>query len=580
MATSGGQNGQWNFFINASAALATLKNISQHVTNLNNVGQAASNTLNKTSQAVNNMTQQIAGAGVHTTRLKARVHQNTAAANGFGNALGNTTNASNKANTSLQRLGFRLGLVRFQYNIAAFAAASFLGILQVDKIANYDQAVNQARTTLMGMGLTADEANERIAALQAGVGDRKDILAQLLGDPDTVRKLQGMTPTLVKQLGELAVQAKDLEGRDPKVFFNALADVLLHGSMPGAIQALASLTGHGEKLLEIFGQPEGAANVVKFFQDAFGKDTRTAAIETQMSITEIIKSWDTFVNSFLTTLGPVIKSTLELFNIFMKDLSAVLNPTEGQAGRNVMITAAILGGAIGFAIITGGGTGLLGVVGGIAGFMIIKRLLDDATPEILITAGILGTAIGLSIISGGYKNGVGLIGGIASFGIIAKIMHELYSGDGENATIHDKVLDNVAMGLGLAIGLKVGKGVGVGLALILPKIIAEGLKTLRDNLRAGLGMGELNEPDLPEWANPTVRGFATGGVVPGPIGSPSLAMVHGGEIITNPHNSSGMGGVGNTIQVILDKRILGEFVIDAFGKFARHRAGIVPGRIG
>jgi hypothetical protein len=41
-----------------------------------------------------------------------------------------------------------------------------------------------------------------------------------------------------------------------------------------------------------------------------------------------------------------------------------------------------------------------------------------------------------------------------------------------------------------------------------------------------------------------VRGFNTGGIVPGPIGKPQLAMVHGGETILPTHKPGfeGMGG--------------------------------------
>lgn len=43
----------------------------------------------------------------------------------------------------------------------------------------------------------------------------------------------------------------------------------------------------------------------------------------------------------------------------------------------------------------------------------------------------------------------------------------------------------------------------------------------------------------------SIRGFAEGGIVPGPIGSPRLAIVHGGERIS-PAGSAGAGGGGGT----------------------------------
>ena len=48
--------------------------------------------------------------------------------------------------------------------------------------------------------------------------------------------------------------------------------------------------------------------------------------------------------------------------------------------------------------------------------------------------------------------------------------------------------------------------------------------------------------------------FASGGVVPGPIGQPGLAVVHGGETVLPTHQSSwnGGGGTGNTIRHEID----------------------------
>jgi hypothetical protein len=44
-------------------------------------------------------------------------------------------------------------------------------------------------------------------------------------------------------------------------------------------------------------------------------------------------------------------------------------------------------------------------------------------------------------------------------------------------------------------------------------------------------------------------GFANGGVVPGPIGAPQLAVVHGGETVTPP---GGMGGGGSTFNITIN----------------------------
>jgi hypothetical protein len=58
----------------------------------------------------------------------------------------------------------------------------------------------------------------------------------------------------------------------------------------------------------------------------------------------------------------------------------------------------------------------------------------------------------------------------------------------------------------------------------------------------------------------SVIGFESGGVVPGPIGSPQLAVVHGGEQITpvNQSNSTVTINIGS-IGDMVDKAMLNDF---------------------
>ncbi len=69
--------------------------------------------------------------------------------------------------------------------------------------------------------------------------------------------------------------------------------------------------------------------------------------------------------------------------------------------------------------------------------------------------------------------------------------------------------------------------------------------------------------------------FAHGGIVPGIKGAPRRIIAHGGERITPP-------GQGELIivQLILDKRVIGEVAIDAIHKTAKFNAGMVSGSIG
>ena len=57
-------------------------------------------------------------------------------------------------------------------------------------------------------------------------------------------------------------------------------------------------------------------------------------------------------------------------------------------------------------------------------------------------------------------------------------------------------------------------------------------------------------------------GFEHGGVVPGPTGSPQLAVVHGGETITPP----GGGSSGLTIQINAGTIVADQYSVDEFAR--------------
>lgn len=69
----------------------------------------------------------------------------------------------------------------------------------------------------------------------------------------------------------------------------------------------------------------------------------------------------------------------------------------------------------------------------------------------------------------------------------------------------------------------------------------------------------------------SMLGFANGGVVPGPIGAPQLAVVHGGETITPAG-----GAAGQTINLILDGQVLAR----AVGNRQQQRSFLAGGALG
>jgi len=65
--------------------------------------------------------------------------------------------------------------------------------------------------------------------------------------------------------------------------------------------------------------------------------------------------------------------------------------------------------------------------------------------------------------------------------------------------------------------------------------------------------------------------FATGGIVPGPVGAPQLAVVHGGEAVLTPEQRA--AGGGGDVTLVLNNEVLGRYVdgrINAyFGRMQR-----------
>ena len=543
------------------------------------------NTVSAVSKSVGKSTKQMSdhmtSAGVHTMRVKARMDSGTSAAKGLGNALDRVGKGATGAKTGLDRLLFKLGLFRFYVNVAQFAFKFFLDSLQVDKIVNFDQAMNFASTTLKGMGDTAENINPKLDAVVAAFGNRTDLLTKFLGDPAVLRDLQGMTPKLAKDLADLSLQAYTLENRDPAKFFDALAKVVLYGDTPGAIQELAELTGYGEKIFEIF-KKEKAEGVVKFFQTAFAEDSRTGAINTKTAIAELESQWTQLITVLGKAVLPVVTVVLKELNSLFENIKGMFSPDSEQS-QSLLVAAAVLGTLIGLALIGGGVSPIVGITGGLMGFQIINKVFEDFKDgdngkALIAIAATLGFLIGAAI-AGTVGTKTGIIGGLVSFVIIADGLNLLFSGD--SFTKEGAAIKLAAEGIGAVIGFRIAGVAGATFGAAFGELIGRYLNpaNILENIRpsSDTSFGDLFSKikDALDKISP-VGSFATGGVVPGPIGSPRLAMVHGGEVITNPNISNGNKG-NTTIQLVLDKKILDEITIDSMGKFLRRRAGFLPG---
>ena len=84
----------------------------------------------------------------------------------------------------------------------------------------------------------------------------------------------------------------------------------------------------------------------------------------------------------------------------------------------------------------------------------------------------------------------------------------------------------------------------------------QGLLTLFGNLANAIR--NLPRPNISLPGGFKLPGFAEGGMVPGPIGAPMLAMVHGGERVQTPAQQAGGGGAESVnINVVLDGQVVG-----------------------
>lgn len=98
-------------------------------------------------------------------------------------------------------------------------------------------------------------------------------------------------------------------------------------------------------------------------------------------------------------------------------------------------------------------------------------------------------------------------------------------------------------------------------------------KRVRDAVGSLPGFGGGIVPD----SIPFVGGFATGGVVPGPVGQPAWAIVHGGERILNSEQQS-LGG-DLTVVIQLDGEVVARSTVKHVNRMARGGPVLVGGAV-
>lgn len=86
----------------------------------------------------------------------------------------------------------------------------------------------------------------------------------------------------------------------------------------------------------------------------------------------------------------------------------------------------------------------------------------------------------------------------------------------------------------------------------------------------GTGGGSVVEDlkNVGQGTGGAVQGFASGGMVPGPVGAPRLIVAHGGERVQTPAQQGSGGGV-MIVQLVVDSRVLGEVAIASINRQQR-----------
>lgn len=251
-------------------------------------------------------------------------------------------------------------------------------------------------------------------------------------------------------------------------------------------------------------------------------------------------------------------------------LGSVLQTVVGDfnADKNAAQTTTVIGftaiGAILGARFGGGFQGA--IVGSLIGNLVGTILADPATDKLGIE---LGKTIGTFILDGILGVLVELPIAIANL-VLEGINNALANLGGLQTPFGTIPLPGVSVPLIPNPVPDILDNVGGGGGLPGPTDFADVINTLPTGGGSTSTVPSMND-FFSDFRN--IEQFGEGGVIPGPLGAPRMAVVHGGETV--------IPGSGNiVIQLVLDKRVIGEVAVDAVNKVARFNAGMVPGSVG
>ena len=229
------------------------------------------------------------------------------------------------------------------------------------------------------------------------------------------------------------------------------------------------------------------------------------------------------------------------------------------------------------------GAGLNGAVAGLDGS---ATNLDASALDLEGAAGVSGAG-GLLGGGKGMLGKLGLAAGLAGAGYAAGSLIRGHAGPtGVRTELGDvatgagfgAAVGSVVPGVGTALGAAVGGLGGAIFGLIgehqsVKPTAQLGAGTI--SYLEGIASGAIKSPDitvagaLAQLKAAGVKGYALGGIVPGPIGAPQLALVHGGEEITPAGRSRSSGPESGTFHNEL--QIFGDIHVSAANLDDLHR---------
>ena len=512
--------------------------------------------------------------------------------------LGEAGKQAKKASSKLDRFIFGLGKLRFGINVTQFAFQSFFGVLSVSRIAEFDRAMNLASVQMQGFDLSAEQAKERLDALVEGFGGKRHIVTEVIGTDDEAffALLSSLDPEVIRRIAEDALEFKELLGGDPKAFFLAFAQgvEISQDKMIGRFDKIAELFKFAPEVMDILASGK-MEDMFRYIEGLFDEAIITPAMESEKAVDDLKTSWDEFVQTVLQpVLLPLSTFMLEEVTSFFDTLESLFKP---ENNKELQMAAITLGSMLGGAIAGGVMGGPLGAgIGGILGFALGKKLADSMFGDLDKQ----DIANRTAEINAQLAEGAGRL----SRPEVGALLGELKL-LGER---HEAIIAAEAFGESIGKALQTGmvnvlKGLGLVMVGVVVGAAADTLNAvimIINDLIAGInkGSGLFGLPSIPsiprvnagylnsigssgffsgaETRDPGYHYYAQGGIVPGPIGAPQLAVVHGGEEVIR-HSDRGSGG---NIILMVDKRVLGQLNTESLARFSRLRAGLIPGTIG